>query len=234
MQNTTRSLPQNLLLPSSITSANLGPLVEEVVSLLQTLDVGSFPTPTTERADLHSYVVTADVFRNFKARQKLYKAVASCPSLLSAYEDVIMNAVIPHIKRVCPSLPTPTTFFYQYPPSLRLQPGPSPHFGKTHNDAIYGHQDGEINFWVQLTDFQKTRCALMVESSPDKGDFEPLTGPLHTIHMFHGTRNRHFAPPNDSPHARVSLDFRVGIKPYFDEEYRMERVPQHTRRSCEL
>ena len=121
------SLPQNLLMPSSIRSVNLGPLVAEVSKLLATLNIGHFPT--ADLADLHSYVVTTDVFRNFKARQKLYSAVASCPSLLSIYEDVIVNAVIPHIKEVG-SLPTPTTYWYQYPPSLRLQPGPSPHHGK--------------------------------------------------------------------------------------------------------
>lgn len=124
------SLPQNLLMPSSIRSVNLGPLVGEVSKLLATLNIGHFPTDDlADLADLHSYVVTTDVFRNFKARQKLYTAVASCPSLLSIYEDVIVNAVIPHIKEVG-SLPTPTTFWYQYPPSLRLQPGPSPHHGK--------------------------------------------------------------------------------------------------------
>ena len=121
------SLPQNLLMPSSIRSVNLGQLVEEVSKLLATLNIGPFPT--ADLADLHSYVVTTDGFRNFKARQKLYSAVASCPSLLSIYEDVIVNAVIPHIKEVG-SLPTPTTYWYQYPPSLRLQPGPSPHHGK--------------------------------------------------------------------------------------------------------
>lgn len=120
------SLPQNLLMPSSIRT-DLVPLVGEVSKLLATLNIGHFPT--ADLADLHSYVVTTDVFRNFKARQKLYSAVASCPSLLSIYEDVIVNAVIPHIKEVG-SLPTPTTYWYQYPPSLRLQPGPSPHHGK--------------------------------------------------------------------------------------------------------
>ena len=44
-------------------------------------------------------------------------------------------------------------FYYQFPPTLRLQPGPSSRIGgRAHCDADYGHQDGEVNFWLPLTD----------------------------------------------------------------------------------
>ena len=44
-------------------------------------------------------------------------------------------------------------FYYQFPPTLRLQPGPSSRIGgRAHCDANYGHQDGEVNFWLPLTD----------------------------------------------------------------------------------
>ena len=71
-----------------------------------------------------------------------------------------------------------------------------------HNDAKYGHQQGELNFWMPLTSKKITRLAqklssfwnhsllfllgfevhvlcarttLWVESSPDAGDFHPLS-----------------------------------------------------------
>ena len=46
----------------------------------------------------------------------------------------------------------PLTFYVQRPPTLRLQPGPSAFTVRPHNDAEYGHQPGELNFWLPLTD----------------------------------------------------------------------------------
>ena len=46
----------------------------------------------------------------------------------------------------------PLTFYVQRPPTLRLQPGPSAFSVRPHSDAEYGHQPGELNFWVPLTD----------------------------------------------------------------------------------
>jgi len=41
-------------------------------------------------------------------------------------------------------------FYYQRPPTLRLQPGPSRASVKTHRDSDYGHQEGELNYWGTL------------------------------------------------------------------------------------
>ena len=38
------------------------------------------------------------------------------------------------------------TFFYQYPPTVRVQLGPCEEHGPLHRDAEYGHQPGEVNF----------------------------------------------------------------------------------------
>jgi hypothetical protein len=57
---------------------------------------------------------------------------------------------------------------------MRLQPGPSEAHGRTHRDAEYGHQPGEINFWFPLSDASLTKTTLHVESVPDLGDFHPL------------------------------------------------------------
>ena len=115
-----------------------------------------------------------------------------------------------------------TCFYYQFPPTLRLQPGPSDRIGgRAHSDAEYGHQDGEVNFWLPLTDYALTRTALWVESAPGRGDFHPLDCPCDpgSLVAFHGTRCRHVAAPNPSPHTRASLDFRIGVGRFFDAKW---------------
>lgn len=140
-----------------------------------------------------------------------------------------------------------------------------------HNDAKYGHQQGELNFWMPLTSKKITRLAqklssfwnhsllfllgfevhvlcarttLWVESSPDAGDFHPLSlepgqvasnlgkiqksgtkygkNPEHapTKARFHGTSVRHYVPANQTDSTRVSLDFRVGLGRFYDPDWR--------------
>ena len=136
----------------------------------------------------------------------------------------------------------PITFFYQRPPSPRLQPpaadgvgGGGGGGGREHRDADYGHQDGEVNFWLPLTDPELTRTTLWAESAPGAGDFHPLDVAQGEIAAFHGTRCRHRAPPNESSCARVSLDFRVGVGEYFDPRWQLPGAKaQHTRREVTL
>ena len=129
----------------------------------------------------------------------------------------------------------PIAFHYQRPPSIRLQP-PDPHsFCRVHRDAEYGHQEGELNFWMPITDPSLTQTTLWTESRPEEGDFHPLQLAYGDVAMFHGTLCRHKVPPNMSRSTRVSLDFRVGIGPYFDAEWKLpEAKAQHTRRLIRL
>mmetsp|Transcript_79985 Transcript_79985/g.156414 ORF Transcript_79985/g.156414 Transcript_79985/m.156414 type:complete len:412 (+) Transcript_79985:56-1291(+) len=113
----------------------------------------------------------------------------------------------------------PTTFYCQFPPTLRLQPGPATRFGRPHNDAEYGHQVGEINFWLPLTNFSSTLTALWVESAPGLGDFAPLDMEHGVMAAFHGTLCKHHAEANPTTCTRVSLDFRVGIGEHYDPHW---------------
>ena len=99
----------------------------------------------------------------------------------------------------------------------------------------YGHQPGELNFWMPLTDPSLTRSCLWVESTPGAADFHPLDVEYGTIAAFHGTLCRHHVPPNPSRYTRVSLDFRVGIDRCFDPTWRLHAAKaQHGRRECTL
>ena len=126
----------------------------------------------------------------------------------------------------------PMSFHYQRPPSVRLQP-PDPHaYCRTHRDAEYGHQLGELNFWLPLTDPELTETTLWVESEPGAADYRALRVRRGEIAAFHGTLCRHHVPPNGSACTRVSLDFRVGVGDFFDSEWKLsEAKAQHTRRT---
>lgn len=66
------------------------------------------------------------------------------------------------------------TFHCQYPPTLRIQSGPSEEHGRIHRDVEYGHQVGEVNFWMPITNYEITKVTLHTESLPDNNDFNPV------------------------------------------------------------
>lgn len=119
---------------------------------------------------LEAFVPHRDVFRRFKARQALYREVGRSARLLDAYEALLAGVVLPHLRsRLGTSEGQRIIFYCQYPPTLRVQPGLSEEHGPVHCDAEYGHQPGEINFWMPLTSYPKTRTSLHVESEPGAG-----------------------------------------------------------------
>lgn len=140
-----------------------------------------------------------------KAQKALTRAVLEDAAFLTSYERFVVAVVLPELRRWSSML------YYQYPPTMRIQPGPSIEAGRLHSDRDYGHQDGEINIWLPLTSFERTRTALVVESAPGVGDFHPLDCEYGEFVMWYGSRCAHHAPPNSSPHTRVSLDFRVAL-----------------------
>ena len=140
------------------------------------------------------------------------------------------SAASPTTRQPSSSSP-PTTFYYQYPPTLRLQPGPSERTVRRHHDAEYGHQQGELNYWMPLTDLQLTRTTLWVESHEGACDDHPLNVTYGEIACFHGSACRHHVPCNESEYTRVSLDFRVGVEGYFDPKWSMRGTKEdHGRR----
>ena len=105
---------------------------------------------------------------------------------------------------------------YQRPPTLRIQlPSRGARVGKgkgtiaLHCDEDYArHEASEINFWLPFTNVFGTNT-LHLESSPGRGDFQPLELSAGDGLRFNGNRCRHFTKPNASEVTRVSIDFRV-------------------------
>eukprot|EP00445_Apocalathium_hangoei_P092473 CAMPEP_0204245478 /NCGR_PEP_ID=MMETSP0361-20130328/97652_1 /ASSEMBLY_ACC=CAM_ASM_000343 /TAXON_ID=268821 /ORGANISM="Scrippsiella Hangoei, Strain SHTV-5" /LENGTH=355 /DNA_ID=CAMNT_0051218683 /DNA_START=46 /DNA_END=1114 /DNA_ORIENTATION=+ len=186
--------------------------------------IGSFAE--CEPKELERYRTDDAIFRSFGARQQLRKLVMEDAVFLGVYEQLVIEVVVPWLKaRLVALLPNcgAVNFSYQYPPTMRVQPGPSEEFKRPHRDAEYGHQAGELNFWMPLTNYSEfTRATLWVESRPDVGDFQPLAIDYGSIAMFHGTLCRHHVPANASTFTRISLDFRIGVGDFFDPDWQLQ------------
>jgi len=170
----------------------------------------------------------------------LSNAVASDTRFLSLFDSFVVNKVLPHLKARlqasgCHQSDKPISFYYQRPPTIRVQPGPARALVRAHNDAEYGHQNGELNFWLPLTNRRKTGVDLLVESKLGAGDYHPLKAEYGEVASFHGSSCKHTVNPNHSLWTRVSLDFRVGVEGYYDPQWQMSGTTNdHSRRKVTL
>lgn len=174
------------------------------------------------------------------AQNTLTDSVLKDEQFHSVFDRFICEEILPGFQKkliACDAIPSnePTTFYYQRPPTLRIQPGPSTRAVRAHSDATYGHQDGELNFWMPLTDPDMTLTDLWSESRPGAEDYAPLGPKLGELVSFHGTSCKHYVPANASNFTRISLDFRIGVAPYFDANWTMLGTKSdHTRRKVIL
>ena len=72
-----------------------------------------------------------------------------------------------------------------------------------------------MNWWLPVTRVWGTN-SLQLESSPDRGDFEPLELEAGEVARFWGNQCRHGTVLNETGATRVSLDFRVVSDVDFD------------------
>ena len=120
---------------------------------------------------------------------------------------------------------------------------------RKHNDAEYFHQPNEINVWLPVTrtfgahgrsglanDLSRcvfttmSRCAsgsntLWAESAPGAGDFHPFScegerDGVGECVLFWGNQCLHYTLPNDTDTTRVSIDFRVVPRSYYQTVYK--------------
>jgi hypothetical protein len=251
-------------LPPSICRSHVFPydcqkynLIKSVVQLLQRCDqniVGSFRNEsTTQQPQLEDFVVpVSSVWRTVNggqcesAQKYLSDMVAVDESFLEEFDRIVCDVVLPHLKRELEEIgaayssqegegPSTVTFYYQRPPTLRLQPGPAWALVKAHNDAEYGHQNGELNYWIPLTDRTITQVDLYCESQFGKGDYNPIAAAVGEIASFHGSSCRHYVNSNNTPFTRASLDFRVGVQGYFDPVWQMKgTTDDHGRKKVQI
>eukprot|EP00933_Yihiella_yeosuensis_P029356 TRINITY_DN23011_c0_g1_i1.p1 TRINITY_DN23011_c0_g1~~TRINITY_DN23011_c0_g1_i1.p1 ORF type:complete len:246 (+),score=43.18 TRINITY_DN23011_c0_g1_i1:72-809(+) len=145
-----------------------------------------------------------------------YGTAASFPQVIHsrARADEVVG---PHLLEFFPG---ESVLFYQWPPTIRVHCPSSRPLGRMHNDAQYGHQPGEVNFWMPLVHIQDN-STLWVESVSGLEDWHPILIVPGEIWRFHGTSCRHFSKPNDTGGTRVSIDFRCAVKSAFDSTWQL-------------
>jgi len=175
-----------------------------------------------------------------EAQRYLSAQVLSNEAFLTLFDQFVAEVALPYVKArlvACGAIDgdSSCTFYYQRPPTLRLQPGPGWAKVNPHNDAVYGHQNGELNIWIPLTDRFLTKCDLWSESSHMAEDYHPIPAKVGEAISWHGSSCRHYVNANASPHTRVSFDFRIGVQGYFDPKWEMQGTSDdHTRKEIEI
>lgn len=217
-----------------------------IAALLKRCDpelIGSFHNGSDRLEDF--VVATPSVWRKVNgghvemSQKYLSDAVVEDEKFMVTFTELVEQVVLPNLKqqllKVGAIENVPTTFYYQYPPTLRLQPGPAWAQVKAHNDAEYGHQHGELNYWIPLTDRTLTGVDLWCESCFGCDDYHPIPASPGEIVSFHGSSCRHYVNANSTKFTRVSFDFRVGVQGFFDPQWEMKGTnDDHTRRSIKF
>ena len=160
-----------------------------------------------------------------QAQNTLAGLVEGNKRFLKAFDAFVDSVILPHLKHVMEDAGRSKEgeklkFYIQRPPTLRIQPGPSEKYVRAHNDGEYGHQPGEVNFWLPLTDAAQAMATLWVEAEP--GFYQSFGASKGEVVRFHGTSKRHYVPSNPTTKSRVSLDFRVGVEGSFDPNWGMK------------
>lgn len=225
-------------------------LRNSIILLLKNCDdsiVGSFEEYQGRETRLEDFrVPVPSIWRSVNggccenAQKYLSDAVASNKDFLQKFEHFVEQVALPYFKKRLEDTGAiatgmPVKFYYQYPPTIRLQPGPGWAKVKPHNDAEYGHQNGELNFWVPLTDRSLTGVDLWSETTYRSDDYHPIPAEIGQAVSFHGSSCRHYVNANASNDTRVSLDFRIGVQGFFDPYWQMKgTTDDHGRREVTL
>jgi len=96
-------------------------------------------------------------------------------------------------------------FYYQRIPTFRVHQCGNLAVGERHRDGDYGHPDGEVNFWLPLTQAEGTATIQIDDWTGMPRGVEAFPGELV---VFDGRNIRHGNYINMEGYSRVSFDFR--------------------------
>jgi len=153
--------------------------------------------------DLHEehhelFKISADSCTSF--HRKFYdKYHAGWPEMVDLYERFIREVIAP--------LWMPS-FLYQKFPTFRVHLRGNLAVGAFHNDAQFGHPEGEMNYIIPLTDSDGS-ASVWVESQQGLGDFKPMVLRKGQLIEFEGNKLTHGNYVNSTDKTRVSMDFRI-------------------------
>lgn len=153
-----------------------------------------------------------------KSKAKRKREWAASPAylrFLQMYKAFVLDEILPAIAVAAGIETQAFEAVVQSIPVIRVVM-PSPHYATVmHRDSEYGHVAGEINIWVPLSQVFGSN-SLFVESFPDRGDFHPLEGSMGDAFVWWGNQCRHYAEANQTNATRVSFDFRLIPKRFWD------------------
>lgn len=169
-------------------------------------------------------------------RKALQNEVKLDEIFLAAYDKLIETVICPFIydslaiherSTLLGEDDSAFEILYQRVPSLRIHIAGSDYHKRSHRDLEYGHQPGEINFWLPLTDTSGESHPTMeieVAKSVDGTlyPYRPIRLSVGQLQMFHGALTFHRVLPNKTPHTRISLDFRVAPAKCFDHDWKQK------------
>ncbi|CAK9005953.1 unnamed protein product [Durusdinium trenchii] len=94
--------------------------------------------------ELELFQAKEEVFSSFKYEKRSRQCILDSSEFLACYELLLKEVVCPNLKTKLKQ-DGPIAFYCQFPPTLRLQPGPSERPRRLHRDAEFGHQ---ANTWA--------------------------------------------------------------------------------------
>ena len=109
-------------------------------------------------------------------------------------------------------------FLFQKRPTFRVQIPNNKSVGEFHRDYDYNHQLGEINFVIPFTKMEDG-SSIWTESVPGLMDYHPIKAKRGDIIIFNGNTCVHGNKINNTGNTRVSMDFRVLPKKYYDPNF---------------
>jgi hypothetical protein len=139
------------------------------------------------------------------------------PEMQSLYDEFV-RIIMPYSEDI----------LYQQFPTVRFHLPQNVAVGAFHNDAEFGHPEGEINFIIPLTNSNDT-AAVWVESEPGKKDFKPMNMNVGEFIMFDGNHLTHGNKQNLTWKTRVSMDFRILPISKYDEANNSESITLKTK-----
>lgn len=137
----------------------------------------------------------------------------------TAYENFIKDVVAPVFSE---------DFLFQKFPTFRVMLPNNVAVGAFHNDAEFGHPEGEVNFIIPLTNSDDT-ASVWVESEEGKKDFSPIKLRVGWLAQFNGNKLTHGNKTNSTLKTRVSMDFRVLPMSKYHEDQAKESITRKTK-----
>lgn len=192
-------------------------------------DLGQWHLHDAARRAASPDALPKKVRRLFAAQGKASKPHAA-EALRVAYDAFVSEWAAPHVAAWYGG--DLEKVYVQTSPSLRVSvPGKTT--GRRHRDRDYGHQPGQLNFWLPLAGASGSSVLFVEQYPPSPGGTRrerrsaamPLEGDFGCVHRFYGNGAYHFTKPNEEAHTRVSLDFRAVPGPLYEDDYEASRHP---------